>query len=290
MSFVQSTADISPLMSVTAGAFSGLIVRFVVAPIDIVKIRLQLYNGTTHARYHSIFSTVSSICKEEGIFAFWKGNVPAGALYVVYGASQFTAFTSISNIVSMMEDYFSLDVEGNVYHAGRNTFVGASAGSVATCVSYPLDLLRTRLASNESKSFHRLGKEIRDIWQDGGITGFFRGSMTGVAYVAMSTGLSFGSYSVLMREWEGTQLENWSGVCAGVFSKTIVYPLDLMKRRMQMGWQKTLWKTLQSVVKEGGVRGLYRGLFPALLKSAPATGVSLYCYEFFVRLFKKHPF
>lgn len=101
-----------------AGAVSGFITRFICQPLDVIKIRFQVsvYSLIKHSkvcrsfpqltillllqlqvepisRYHvSKYGSVSQafllILKEEGIFALWKGHVPAQLLSIVYGMSQ----------------------------------------------------------------------------------------------------------------------------------------------------------------------------------------------------------
>lgn len=283
-------------MSVTAGALSGLIVRFCIAPIDIIKIRLQLYNDPV--KYRSISSTILAIARNEGIRAFWKGNIPAEFMYIIYGGSQFLAFTTISNLVTKA-DIPVINSSTTI----KNVIVGASAGVFATSASYPLDLLRTRLASHDKHGFHSVLHEIRNVYRSNGVFGFFNGASVGMFYVALSTGLSFGSYSFIINHYDPSYfpvinsfidqaggITSVAGLSAGIISKTLVYPLDLLKRRLQMSWGSGMLDTLQTVLKTNGVMGLYRGLLPALLKSAPATGISLYCYEFFIQIFKQNPF
>lgn len=293
-SFVTSSKEITPTMSVLAGSLSGLIVRFIIAPIDIIKIRLQLHKDPE--KYKSITSTVRSILKNEGIKAFWKGNVPAEMMYVVYGGAQFTAFTTISNIFNSFQTE-----QVQAPSPFQNMAVGALSGCFATLASYPLDTLRTRLASNDSKNFNSMLLAVKSIWDKTGVLGFFHGNLVGMSYIALSTGLSFGSYTYLIDCNERGYFDSFknetflspigginaiAGIYAGILSKTVVYPLDLIKRRLQMGWGSNMWNTLQTVITVDGFRGLYRGLLPAILKSAPATGASLFFYEFFTKTFK----
>lgn len=291
-------------MSIVAGSLSGLVVRFLVAPIDIVKIRLQLQKDST--KYKSITSTVSSILKNEGIQAFWKGNLPAEIMYIVYGGAQFTAFTTFSNLTDKIRAHFNIEKPHTDFGKTlQNVGIGALSGCTATCISYPLDLLRTRLASNDSKGFKSMINEISFIFKQNRILGFFSGSLVGVNYVALSTGISFGTYSYIMecdKKGYFEKLKNnekfksiysggitsFAGLTAGVVSKTLVYPLDLVKRRLQMRWGTNLVSVLKTVVKTDGILGLYRGLTPAILKSAPATGISLACYEFFIGILKRY--
>ena len=84
---------------VLSGAVAGLVSRFCIAPLDVLKIRLQL-------QYHSLSDPLTErlpkaptgviivardILRHEGITGFWKGNIPADGLYLSYGAIQFLA-------------------------------------------------------------------------------------------------------------------------------------------------------------------------------------------------------
>lgn len=118
-----------------------------IAPLDVVKIRLQLQShGPPPAPgnvveapifYKGILRTTRDIARHEGITALWKGNVPAEFLYCTYGAAQFFAYHQASVVCKA----FGLA-------DGATSFVaGAAAGGAATIATYPLDLLRTRFAA-----------------------------------------------------------------------------------------------------------------------------------------------
>lgn len=59
-----------------AGVVSGVCVRLVTSPLDVLKIRFQLqleeiHRGSPHSKYHSIIQAGRKISGEEGIRAFW---------------------------------------------------------------------------------------------------------------------------------------------------------------------------------------------------------------------------
>ncbi len=72
-----------------AGATAGFAARIAVAPIDLVKIRLQLQRNhvgdfaqglagsKSLPKYTGMWQTMRTVAAEEGCFALWKGNVPA---------------------------------------------------------------------------------------------------------------------------------------------------------------------------------------------------------------------
>ena len=74
-----------------------------------------------------------------------------------------------------------------------------------------------------------------------------------------------------------------AGTSAGLASTSVLYPLELIKTRMQV-FQKeagysTTFQSLRSVLKSEGTSGLYRGMTPALVASSGSWGGYFYFYE-----------
>lgn len=83
-----------------------------------------------------------------------------------------------------------------------------------------------------------------------------------------------------------------SGSAAGFIAKTIVYPFDLARKRLQIqGFQhgrkgfgkffqcKGLLDCLRVTVKEEGVQGLFKGLVPSQIKAATTSALHFTVYE-----------
>lgn len=308
---LKQGAEVPASVSLIAGSVSGLVSRFVIAPIDIIKIRLQLQADPM--RTHGIIKTLTSIVKNEGITALWKGNVPAEVMYVIYGATQFTLYSSLNKSLSHLENSNNIKLSNTTH----SLIIGSTAGCLSTFISYPFDVLRTRLASNRSNKFLSVYKTTLNIFENEGIKGFFGGLKLSMVYVAASMGLSFGSYNFFKDYLENTNIESSSGLLAGIFSKTIVYPMDLLRRRQQISATSNNIKNdvssttalattsapakqttkliidnsvlhmTKTIYKAEGIRGFYHGLLPALIKTAPTTAVSFFIYELTVNLFSK---
>ena len=67
----------------------------------------------------------------------------------------------------------------------------------------------------------------------------------------------------------------------------MTYPLDVIRRRMQMKGamgQKFPYRNsphaISTIYKTEGVRGFYKGMFPNLLKVAPSIAIAFVTYEF----------
>ncbi len=57
-----------------AGGMSGVLTYTVIAPLERVKLLLQIQGMRGSGKYHGVLGTLVTVLKEEGIRALWKGN------------------------------------------------------------------------------------------------------------------------------------------------------------------------------------------------------------------------
>lgn len=285
---------------VSAGAVAGLVSRFVIAPLDVVKIRLQLQPHSlsdplaplrTAPVYRGTYATVRHILRHEGLTALWKGNVPAELMYVCYAALQFGTYRTVTLALHS-------GLDRKLPDAAESFIAGASAGALATSLTYPLDLLRTRFAAQgKQKVYSSLLGALRDIRRDEGYRGFFRGIGPGLAQIVPFMGIFFASYESLRMMMADVNMpwgsgDATAGAIGSVIAKTSVFPLDLVRKRIQVQGPtrarygngdipeyKSAVKALRTIVRTEGARGLFKGLPISLLKSAPASAVTVWTYE-----------
>jgi len=119
---------------------------------------------------------------------------------------------------------------------------------------------------------------VRDIARYEGPRGFFQGLGAGVGQIIPYMGIFFATYETLRIPMAGLELpfgsgDATAGIMASVFAKTSVFPLDLIRKRLQVqGPTRSKYvhknipvyagvsRTLQAILKKEGMRGLYRGL------------------------------
>jgi len=77
-----------------------------------------------------------------------------------------------------------------------------------------------------------------------------------------------------------------AGAISGAVAQSFTYPLDVLRRRFQinsmsgLGYQyKGFFDAVRVIFRTEGVRGLYKGLIPNLIKVAPSIGSSFASYE-----------
>mmetsp|Transcript_45894 Transcript_45894/g.147853 ORF Transcript_45894/g.147853 Transcript_45894/m.147853 type:complete len:154 (+) Transcript_45894:1-462(+) len=136
---------------------------------------------------------------------------------------------------------------------------------------------------------------LRSISAERGVGALYSGISATVLGVAPYAGLKFASYEALKGVvgaslgLDESQLRPWqrvsAGALAGLLAQTAVYPLDVVRRRMQMHDGKTAlysspWSAVATIAREEGVRGgLYRGLSLNWLKTMPNVAIYMSLYD-----------
>lgn len=76
------------------------------------------------------------------------------------------------------------------------------------------------------------------------------------------------------------------GATSGAFGATVVYPLNVLRTRLQTQGTKMhpptyngIWDVFWKTYRNEGVRGMYKGLGMNLLKVAPALSITWVTYE-----------
>ncbi|EFN62832.1 Mitochondrial deoxynucleotide carrier [Camponotus floridanus] len=298
MGFLRETA-VSNLDHAIAGAASGFITRFLCQPLDVIKIRFQLQvepiSKAHISKYNSVPQAFLLIFKEEGISALWKGHIPAQLLSVTYGMAQFYSYNVF---MQMMQSVPRIEKWNHSMHF----IAGAGAGSIATIVSFPFDTIRTRLVaqSNNHQVYKGVLHSCSTILRQESPKVFFSGLLPTLLQIAPHTGLQFAFYEFFTNFYKkytsdtNTNFNNsmLSGSIAGFIAKTIVYPFDLARKRLQIqGFQhgrkgfgkffqcNGLLDCLRVTVKEERIQGLFKGLVPSQIKAAATSALHFTMYE-----------
>lgn len=142
------------------------------------------------------------------------------------------------------------------------------------------------------------------MWREEGFMGFMRGNGTNVVRIVPYSASQFAAYEYckrLLMEPGKTELDTprrlTAGAIAGIVSVACTYPLDIVRTRLSVQ-SATLESNLRNSAgvpqrklpgiiptmltiykTEGGLRGLYRGLWPTTLGVAPYVALNFQCYE-----------
>ncbi|GLB36955.1 putative mitochondrial carrier (TC 2.A.29) family protein [Lyophyllum shimeji] len=135
------------------------------------------------------------------------------------------------------------------------------------------------------------GMTLKIMREEGGVRGLYRGLITTAVGVAPYVGINFAAYEFLRGiitppGKSSVTRKLTCGALAGTISQTLTYPFDVLRRKMQVTGMKGgsvkyngALHALRSIIQAEGVAGLYRGLWPNLLKVAPSIATSFFTYE-----------
>lgn len=286
---------------VFAGAAAGFIGRVIIQPLDVIKTRFQLQvepirKGQTGAKYTSMLQATSTIFREEGVTAFWKGHTAAQLLSVTFGVVQFWTFQQL----------VKLSKTHNLYdnHKGSINFIsGAIAGAFSSIATFPFDIMRTRQIAQSKKVYGNMLQGYRHMIKNEGILSLYKGLSPTLLSIMPNAGLQFMIYKFIDRQYKrllGVHDENAysitgsiiAGSMAGLGSKLAVYPLDLTRKRMQIqGFQKyrttfgeqfTCHNMINCTIKtfrKEGLAGLFKGCVPSMWKAVLTSGINFAVFE-----------
>ncbi|XP_048590315.1 mitochondrial adenine nucleotide transporter ADNT1 [Nematostella vectensis] len=286
-----------------AGGIAGGVSRTCVSPLERVKMLLQIQ--VTNAKYSGVGGTLAKIYRDEGLYGYFKGNGTNIVRIVPYTAVQFAAYEEFKKLLKIPQD-------PREQHPFLRLTAGSLAGIVSCTATYPLDLVRTRLAC-QGEGVERKYRNIRHAFvtilkEEGGLFSgcLFKGLGPSLIGIAPYIGLNFMVYETMKglcmdfytARAAGHKLRTihhdlelpvvaklFCGAVAGAVAQSGTYPLDVVRRRMQMergeGMFKysSTWDGFKVIVRSEGFIGLFKGMWPNLLKVAPTIGIQFAVYE-----------
>lgn len=278
-----------------SGGIAGIVAKTTVAPADRVKILFQVHS-TKKFTFANMLGEIGTIVKQDGINALWRGNIANVLRVFPYAGMQFFSFDVYSSLLKSnrpIKDKSLLPTSWRLQ--GERLVSGALAGATSVAFTYPLDLVRARMAVQNSPSGARVSlvQTFRSILNEGGSYSFFRGikpTLLGILPYAGFAFLGFHSIKGHIEQIREREILWWerllSGSLAGLLAQSISYPLDLVRRRMQTERvvfadspasrirYSSIGGTLSLIYRAEGFRGIFKGLTMNWIKGPLAVGIS----------------
>ncbi|KAI5854916.1 mitochondrial carrier domain-containing protein [Tricharina praecox] len=161
-----------------------------------------------------------------------------------------------------------------------DTIAGLCAGACGTVIGHPLDTVKTRLQADSSNQSRRFGASYRILKHlylhegKGFFGGLYRGLPVNMVGNASGWALYFVFYGDIKTRFYGNKLDSAdyfvASSAAGVVTTILTNPLWIIKTRMLANAASPSDKYpsmligLKNILAESGVRGLFKGLTPAL--------------------------
>ncbi|XP_010490552.1 PREDICTED: thylakoid ADP,ATP carrier protein, chloroplastic [Camelina sativa] len=267
-----------------AGAFAGAAAKSVTAPLDRIKLLMQTHGvraGQQSAKKAIGFiEAITLIGKEEGLKGYWKGNLPQVIRIVPYSAVQLFAYETYKKLFR--------GKDGQLTVLGR-LGAGACAGMTSTLITYPLDVLRLRLAVEPG--YRTMSQVALNMLREEGLASFYKGLGPSLLSIAPYIAINFCVFDLVKKSLpekyqQKTQSSLLTAVVAAAIATGTCYPLDTIRRQMQLKGTpyKSVLDAFSGIVACEGVIGLYRGFVPNALKSMPNSSIKLTTFDIVKKL------
>lgn len=267
-------------MNFLAGGISAAVSKTIVAPIERVKLLLQVQyanpNIPKEQQYSGIGDCFSRVTAEQGVMALWRGNL---ANVIRYFPTQALNFACKDTYKKWLCPY-NPKTEPVKFFMG-NMASGGAAGATSLCFVYPLDFARTRLAADVGdaegkREFNGLVDCLKKIAQKDGVSGLYQGfgiSVIGIIfYRASYFGLFDTGKAVLLGDKPNILAVFALGQIVTVSAGIVSYPLDTIRRRLMMtsGSKEKLYNgtidCFNKILQNEGGKAFFKGCLSNVIR------------------------
>ncbi|KAL0088009.1 mitochondrial carrier domain-containing protein [Phycomyces blakesleeanus] len=264
------------------GAIAGISEILTMYPLDVVKTRAQLNTGASV----SIGQSFKQIIKTEGVGALYRGIIPP---ILVEAPKRATKFAANEQYTALYKRVFGFDK----LTQSLAIMTGVSAGITEAFLIVPFELVKIRMQdkANVGKyngTMDTFGKIIKKEGPLALFNGLEATIWRHASWNGGYFGVIFGVKGLLPQPKDKNQqlAVNFAAGSTGGFVGTMINtPFDVVKTRIQGhsgdGPRRYNW-TLPSialVAREEGVRALYKGFVPKVLRLGPGGGILLVVFE-----------
>jgi len=270
------------LKDIAAGSVGGVLQCFSGHPFDTCKVRLQTTN-----KYKGMIHCFSSIIKEEGPFAIYKGvQSPLVGLAAINAVAFFSYGLAKELVRSKDEKIEDLSIT-------KIGLAGGMAGAVLASIEGPVDFFKCQL---QMRNYGGLIDCVRKITKDYGVKGAFQGMTATLLRNVPANATYFAAYEWAKRKLsKGRELKMTDTLLAGSLAGIAYwgpnYPIDVIKSQIQTDSPnkserkyKSILQTIKSIHSESGLKGFYKGFTPCIIRSVPANAFCFLGFEFTKRI------
>lgn len=219
---------------------SAAIGKTATAPLERVKLILQnqVSLEVVDGPYLGIRDCLRRLVKTEGFFALWRGNLPNVMRYFPNQALNFAMKDTLKTV------FCSHDPNKHFWkYALGSCLSGGLAGSIGLFLVHPIDLVRTRLATD---NVDKLGQRkfsgtldcVGKIYRTEGLIGLYRGIIVSIVGIFAYRAAYFGGYDSLKSKFKKENANffiKWTlAQFVTVVSGILFYPLDTIRRRIMI--------------------------------------------------------
>ncbi|KAJ8760169.1 hypothetical protein K2173_011025 [Erythroxylum novogranatense] len=291
-----STREVGEFIS---GALAGAMTKTVLAPLETIRTRIVVGVGSKN-----MSGSFLEIIEKQGWQGLWAGNAINTVRIIPTQAIELMTFECVKRAMASAQEKWNqsdcpkLQIGPISFNISLSwispvAVAGAAAGVASTLACHPLEVLKDRLTVSPD-IYPSLNVAISKIYNNGGAGGFYAGiSPTLMGMLPYSTCYYF-MYETLKTSYcQSKHKKSLNrpemlviGAFAGFTASTISFPFEVARKRLMVGALQGkcpphMAAALSEVIRDEGLRGLYRGWSANCLKVMPASGITWMFYEAF---------
>ncbi|XP_024888169.1 solute carrier family 25 member 40-like isoform X1 [Temnothorax curvispinosus] len=256
------------------------------------------FNGTVDA--------LLKISKTEGVVSLWSGLSPTLVLAVPATVAYFVSYEQLR---LYLKDTYNREFKKKGTNMEQPFWIPMLAGSTAriwaaTLVS-PLELIRTKMQS-QKLSYAEIIQTLKTVVRYSGISGLWMGLSSTLLRDVPFSAIYWLNYETIKKVYSSYSSQQTftfnlaAGAIAGSIAAFFTIPFDVVKthRQIEMGEKEiysdkpirssTTWTIIQRIYHQNGLKGLFTGLTPRLVKVAPACAIMIATFEHGKRFFQSY--
>lgn len=252
---------------------------------------------TNPDQFSGVLQSTTSILRNEGITAFWKGAVPTAGGMVLENCMAFGVNEALKRAFADDTEESSGAPREGPPSLLKPFAMGAITGCCSATVLLPSEIVKakTQIVTEKHVTSQQI---IRQMMQRQGIRSMFVGFDAQLCRDSSFYALFFGGYELscyMFRTFVPSMPDELnyflSGGIAGMGGWLLAMPFDVPKTNVQSRYDTKVFGSyfpeLIKIARQRGIGGLYAGLGPTLVRAFPANAALFLGVESGKKMFDK---
>eukprot|EP01099_Mayorella_cantabrigiensis_P005703 TRINITY_DN4627_c0_g1_i1.p1 TRINITY_DN4627_c0_g1~~TRINITY_DN4627_c0_g1_i1.p1 ORF type:complete len:329 (-),score=59.78 TRINITY_DN4627_c0_g1_i1:69-986(-) len=254
------------------GGLAGALATCCTHPLDLLKVRLQVYKSGRK----SMSRTAIDIVSKQGFIGLYDGLSASVLRQLTYGTARIGFYESLKNVFCS---------EGHPPSFQQQVIFGITSGCIGSIVGNPADITNVRmqaagaakLAGKPVVEFKHVFDGLYQISRNEGVSALWNGWIPNMIRGMLMTATQLVTYDRSKSFFLSKGFKDvWSthfmrSSCSVLVTSLICTPVDVLKTRvMNSTTNQGLIACTRQLFREGPL-AFYKGLFPIWIRSGPQT-------------------
>ena len=260
---------------------------------------VKWYKRPIPGHFTGTFDALVKISRNEGVASLWSGLPPTLLMAIPATVIYFTAYDRLRAHIWSWYGSSQQPIWIPV-------FCGAAARCIAATTISPLEMVRTKMQSQRMNYWQITGAIERLVKAEGPLS-LWRGLGPTLLRDIPFSSIYWASYEYMKQRMNqrhpSLEFSLIAGAMAGSVAAVITLPFDVAKthRQIELGERDLIDQSkrgnfknsstqqiLRKIYRQSGVKGLFSGVTPRVIKVAPSCAIMISIYEFGKQFFVKY--